>query len=77
VGFHPGGMRASPDAASVAFGLRGDASHGAVQVRMMNALTDAGITAGLRVRAPPGALRAVANAATPTPAGVKCLADAR
>jgi NTE family protein len=59
----------------VAFVLAGGASHGAVQVGMLKALTDAGIVPDLLVGTSVGALNATAFAADPSPAGVAHLAD--
>lgn len=70
-------MRTSPGAdkrEKVAFVLSGGASHGAVQVGMLQALHEAGIMPDFLVGASAGALNAAAYAADPTPDGLKRLA---
>lgn len=57
------------DPGAVAFVLTGGASHGAVQVGMLEALMDAGIQPDLVVGTSVGALNGVAFAADPTPGG--------
>ena len=59
----------------VAFVLTGGASHGAVQVGMLEALMDAGIEPDLVVGTSVGALNGVAFAADPTPRGISRVAD--
>jgi NTE family protein len=59
-----------------AFVLTGGAAHGAVQVGMLRALSEAGIRPDLLVGTSAGALNAVAFAADPTPHGVERLATA-
>ncbi|MCU1656730.1 MAG: Patatin [Pseudonocardiales bacterium] len=74
---HP--VMARPAAAPrgrTAFVLSGGAAHAAVQVGMLQALTDAGIEPDLLVGASAGALNAVAFAADPTQHGVDRLATA-
>lgn len=58
----------------VAFVLSGGASHGAVQVGMLRALSEAGIVPDFLVGASVGALNAAAYAANPTPDGIQQLA---
>ena len=59
---------------SVAFVLSGGASHGAVQVGMLQALHEAGIVPDFLVGASAGALNAAAYAADPTADGLRRLA---
>jgi NTE family protein len=65
-----------PGAERVAFVLTGGASHGAVQVGMLQALTHAGVTPDVVVGVSAGALNGVAFAADPTMAGLERLATA-
>lgn len=67
---------ASSAAQPVAFVLTGGASYGALQVGMLQALTQSGIRADLVVGTSAGALNAAAYAADPTPAGLARLAGA-
>jgi predicted acylesterase/phospholipase RssA len=55
-----------PGSERVAFVLTGGASHGAVQVGMLQALTHAGVTPDVVVGVSAGALNGVAFAADPT-----------
>lgn len=59
----------------VAFVLAGGASHAAVQVGMLEALTDAGVRPDLMVGTSAGAVNSVAFAANPTAAGLLRLAE--
>ena len=58
----------------VAFVLAGGASHAAVQVGMLEALTDAGIRPDFVVGTSAGAVNSVAFGADPSPAGLSRLA---
>jgi NTE family protein len=63
----------SEDRGGVAFVLTGGASHAAVQVGMIKALSDAGIRPDLLVGTSAGAVNAVAYAADPTDDGIRQL----
>lgn len=65
----------SQDQGQVAFVLAGGASHAAVQVGMLKALSDAGIRPDLVVGTSAGAVNAVAYAADPTPGGISRLTE--
>lgn len=67
-------MTDSAQGERVAFVLSGGASHGAVQVGMLGALTEAGIVADDVVGVSSGSLNAVAYATDPSPEGVERLA---